>query len=344
LPVALFEPPPPARSPWQRLYGAVHALRRHWWRRRARRLPVPVVSIGNLHWGGSGKTPLVAALATHLRDRGLPIAILSRGYGRRDRNVRMVSTGEGPLLGPSVAGDEPVLLAGAVRGAGVVVGPDRWLAGRHALERLVPTPRVLVLDDGFSHLGLARDLDILVFPAADPFAGGRLWPSGRLREPLASARHADAAMLTGSDDPAGGRRLAEALRPWGFRGPGFTSALRVLPPRAATGEPLPRGARVLLVSGIARPERFAAAARTTGVAVRGEVVFADHHDYPPSSLARIVEAFRASGADWVLATAKDQVKLLGRVDVPLAELPIEAQPEPAFWRWLDEALAARPSR
>jgi tetraacyldisaccharide 4'-kinase len=101
---------------------------------------------------------------------------------------------------------------------------------------------------------------------------------------------------------------------------------------------------VLLVSGIVRPERFAAAARTTGVAVRGEVVFPDHHDYPPASLARIVEAFRASGADWVLATAKDQVKLLGRVELPLAELPIEAQPEPSFWRWLDEALEARPSR
>ncbi len=338
--MARLEPPPPPASPWQRLYGAGHALRRAWWRRRARGLPVPVVSIGSLHWGGSGKTPMTAAVATHLVERGLGVAILSRGYGRRDRGIRVVSDGEGPLLGPRVAGDEPVLLAATVRGAGVVVGPDRWQAGRHALERLSPPPRVLVLDDGFSHLGLARDLDLLVFPAADPFAGGRLWPSGRLREPLASVRHADAVLLTGSEEPDGGGRLAQALRSWGFHGPGFVAATRVLPARSATGERLPRGASVLLVSGIARPERLAAAARASGFTVRGAVVFPDHHEYDAASLQRIVEAFRASGAAWVLATAKDQVKLLGRLEVPLAELPIEARPEPAFWRWLDDRLEA----
>jgi len=342
--VAPLEPPAPARSPWQLLYGAGHALRRRWWRRRARRLAVPVVSVGNLHWGGAGKTPLVAALAAHLRDRGLAVAILSRGYGRRDRGVRVVSLGEGPLLGPSVAGDEPVLLAGALPGVGVVIGPDRWQAGRHALERLTPRPRVLLLDDGFSHLGLARDLDLLVFPAADPFGGGRLWPSGRLREPLASARHADAVLVTGAASGDVGRELAQVLRRWGFDGPGFACTTRTLAPRTATGEPLRRAARVLLVSGIARPEAFAAAARAAGLAVRGELAFPDHHAYDAASLARIAEAFRASGASWVLATAKDQVKLLGRLDVPLAELPLQAEPEPAFWSWLDERLEAILSR
>ncbi len=336
--MAPLEAPAAARSPWQRLYGAAHALRRRWWHRRARRLPAAVVSVGNLHWGGTGKTPLVAAVATHLRDRGYAVAILSRGYGRRDREVRVVSAGEGPLLGPSLAGDEPVLLAGSVRGAGVVVGRDRWQAGRHALERLAPPPRLLLLDDGFSHLRLARDLDLLAFPAADPFAGGRLWPSGRLREPLAAARHADAVVVTGATDPESGRHLAEALRAWEFHGPGFASATRTLAPRTAIGEALPRGASVLLVSAIARPQAFAAAARAAGVAVRGEIVFPDHHDYDAATLRRIVEAFRASGASWLLATAKDQVKLLGRLDLPLAELPIEAVPEPAFWRWLDDRL------
>jgi tetraacyldisaccharide 4'-kinase len=338
--VAQLEPPAPARSPWQLLYGAGHALRRRWWRRRARRLPVPVVSVGNLHWGGAGKTPLVAALAEHLRDRGLAVAILSRGYGRRDRGVRLVSVGEGPLLGPTVAGDEPVLLAGALRGVAVVVGPDRWQAGRHALERLAPPPRVLLLDDGFSHLALARDLDLLAFPAADPFGGGRLWPGGRLREPLASARHADAVLLTGAATAEAARRLARELRRWEFHGPGFACPIHALPPRTATGDPLPRAARVLLVSGIARPEAFAAAARAAGLIVRAEVAFPDHHAYEARSLARIAEAFRASGASWVLATAKDQVKLLGRLDLPLAELPLEAELERAFWSWFDERLEA----
>ncbi len=336
--------PPPARSPWQRLYGAGHTLRRWWWRGRARRLPVPVVSVGNLHWGGAGKTPLVAAVAAHLLDRGLAVGILSRGYGRRDRAVRVVSVGEGPLLGPSLAGDEPVLLAAEVRGAAVVVAPDRYAAGRAALERVAPPPQIFVLDDGFSHLALVRDIDLLVLPRDDPFGGGRLWPSGRLREPLASSRHADAVLLSGCGDGAAARRLAELLRPWGFRGPAFAAAIRPLAPRTVTGDPLPGGATVLLVSGLARPERFAASARALGVAVRGELAFGDHADYDEAACERIVAAYRASGAGWVLTTAKDQVKLLGRLELPLAELPIEAVPEPAFWAWLDERLEALPGR
>src|ERR1700730_9859748 len=102
--------PPPSRSPWQLLYGGAHGLRRRWYRHRAGRLPRPVVSVGNLHWGGGGKTPLVSALACHLRDRGLQVCVLSRGYrkGRRGGGGggRVVSTGRGPLLGPEGAGDE----------------------------------------------------------------------------------------------------------------------------------------------------------------------------------------------------------------------------------------------
>ena len=113
--------PRASRSPWQLLYGAAHALRWRWWAGRARRLPRPVVSVGNLHWGGAGKTPLVAALGRHLRDRGLAVAVLSRGYPSRGSGVRLVSHGEGPLLGPRVAGDEPVMLAGELTGVAVVV-------------------------------------------------------------------------------------------------------------------------------------------------------------------------------------------------------------------------------
>ncbi|HEY6320239.1 MAG TPA: tetraacyldisaccharide 4'-kinase, partial [Thermoanaerobaculia bacterium] len=99
-----LDPPPPAGSPWQRLYAAAHRLRRRWYRERARRLPLPVISAGNLHWGGGGKTPLVAAVAAHLRQRGLAVCIVSRGYGRRGGGVRIVSRGDGPLLAPAEAG------------------------------------------------------------------------------------------------------------------------------------------------------------------------------------------------------------------------------------------------
>jgi tetraacyldisaccharide 4'-kinase len=325
--------PPPSSSPWQLLYGGAHRLRRQWYRTRAQRLPRPVVSVGNLHWGGSGKTPLVAAIAAHLRDRGAAVCILSRGYASQGRGVRVVSTGEGPILGPLVAGDEPVLLAGELPGVAVVVGPDRHRDGVQALRRLDPAPDLFLLDDGFSHLRLHRDLDLVAFPAGDPFGGGRLLPSGRLREPLAAMARAHAAILTGA--PAGerqGETLAEALRPHGFTGPGFAS--RTVPGEVRGAE-LPAGARVFLVTAIARPEAFTNTARALGFEIVGELRFPDHHRYPPASLARIADAWRTSGAAAVLTTSKDRVKLHGQLDVPLAEIPIRAEPEPAFWDWLD---------
>ena len=331
-----FTLPPAARSPWQRLYAAAHALRRHWWAERRRTLPVPVVSVGNLHWGGTGKTPLVAALAEHLRDRGLRPAILSRGYRRRDSRVRLVSVGEGPLIGPLLAGDEPVLLAGMLPGVAVVVGSDRSEAGRHALERLQPPPEIFLLDDGFSHLRLARQLDLVALPAGDPFGGGRLPPSGRLREPLTALARADAVLLTGAEDGAEG--LAEALRAVGFTGRAFASRIRALPAILSSGEPLPAGARVVAVAAIARPERFLAAARAQGIAAAATLTLPDHHVYPDSTLERINALVAEHAADCVLTTGKDAVKLRGRLDLPLAELTIRAEPEKAFWAWLDGRL------
>ncbi len=342
-PLAVVAPAPP-RSPWQRLYSAGHALRYIWYRRRARRLPRPVVSVGNLHWGGSGKTPLVAALAAHLRDSGRRVAILSRGYRAAGSGVRMVSGwDDGPLLGPSTAGDEPVLLAGELPGVAVVVNADRAAAGQAALERLDPPPDLFILDDSFSHLALARDLDLLAFPLADPFAGGRLPPSGRLREPLAATRRAHAVLLTGEGaDAQAARTLARSLVQHGFQGRGFAAPTTVLAPRRTDGQPLAAGSRLLLVCAIARPDTFHAAAERiveeSGLTIADAITFPDHHAYPPPSLAKIAQRLRQSAAEVVLTTSKDRVKLLGRLHAPLAELPIEARPEPAFWRWLGERL------
>ncbi|MEO1369871.1 MAG: tetraacyldisaccharide 4'-kinase, partial [Acidobacteriota bacterium] len=250
--------PPKPRSPWQRFYSAGHRWRQRYWRSRASALPKPVVSIGNLSWGGTGKTPMTAAVAAFLRDGGRRVAILSRGYGSKGEGVRIVSRGEGPLLGPRMAGDEPVLLAGLLPGVSVVVCPDRALAGRHALERLDEPPDVFLLDDGFSHLRLARDVDILLFPAGDPFSGGRLPPGGRLREPLEASARADAAVLTGHrGEASAGEALARALRPHGFSGRGFVASVEnrsARPYRPATPSIDP-GARGVVVAALARPGR-----------------------------------------------------------------------------------------
>lgn len=358
--------PGPSRSPWQRVYGLAHRMRRGWWSRRAERLPRPVLSIGNLHWGGGGKTPLTAAVARHLHGRGLRVAILSRGYGRQGEGVTVVSHGDGPLLGPRQAGDEPVLLAADAPGVAVVVAADRALAGHHAMHRLDPVPDVFLLDDGFSHLRLHRDLDLLVFPAADPLAGGRLWPGGRLREPLASAARADALLVTGiglhdedgNEDGAAAemvQTLVNGLRRHGFEGPGFVASTKILDPRPVGQSSVPSSGvdsvvepaagPMLLVCAIARPDGFRRTVAEAGLDVAGEVFFRDHDPYDHKALDKIRRAFDASGARAVVVTSKDRVKLQSRLDRPLVEIPVRAEPAQAFFDWLDtrvdELVSAR---
>ncbi len=330
-----LSPPPAGRSPWQRLYAAALALRRRRGLRDAERLSRPVVSVGNLHWGGGGKTPFTLALAAGLSQRRLRVTILSRGYRRASRGPLLVSRGAGPLVSWRVAGDEPFLLARALPGVAVAVGESRASAGRLALRELEPAPDLFLLDDGFSHVALARDLDLLLFPAADPFGGGKLAPGGRLREPLAAARHASAVILTAApaDHPAAGEALARALVPHGFRGPGFASATRARAPQIAAG------ARIVAVAGVARPEPFFASLGAFDLELAARLAFPDHHAYPDESIARIERAAQRHRAAAVVATAKDALKLEGRLRLPLVPLAIEACPEAAFWSWLEPRIA-----
>ena len=344
-----FDVPGRSWSPWQRVYELGHRARRHWWQSRAVRLPRPVLSVGNLHWGGGGKTPLTAAIARHLRDGGRKVAILSRGYGRQGSGVTVVSHGDGPLLGPRQAGDEPVLLAADAPGVAVVVASDRAQAGRHALHRLDPPPDLFLLDDGFSHLRLHRDLDLLAFPAADPLAGGRLWPGGGLREPLSSSARAHALLVTGIDiDDNAGERLARGLGRHGFSGRGFVAPTAVLEPRLVgqhsvpssvpTGKGVSAWGPVLMVCAIARPEGFRRSVEQAGLDIAGEVIFRDHDPYGAQALGQIRQAFDASGARAVVVTSKDRVKLQSRLDRPLLEIPVRAEPESAFFEWLDDQV------
>ena len=324
-----------ARSPWQRFYGWAHRRRRRSWSARAASLGRKTVSIGNLHWGGSGKTPTVIAVARGLADRGLRVAVLSRGYRRRDREPRVVSLGEGPLASVEQAGDEPVMLAEQAPGVVVAVGADRRAAAALALER-APDIDIFLLDDGFSHVRVRRDVEILTFPAADPFAGGLLLPGGRLREPLGMVGLADAAVLTGleavAEPPAD---FEPTLRRHGFAGRVFTSTLRA----ELTGGPSPE--RPLLVTGVARPERVARTAAAAGLECVDHLRFPDHHDYPPRSLRAIESARTRHRCDAIVTTSKDAVKLRGRLPAgapPLLELKVEARIDPECLPWLSDRL------
>jgi tetraacyldisaccharide 4'-kinase len=325
------------------LYASVARARRNWYARHPearRRLRRPVVSVGNVAVGGRGKTPTVAHLARLLQDAGERPAILTRGYARQrpEEGVTVVSDGANVLAEIDRAGDEPLMLARALPGVPVLVSADRYLAGCLA-ERCFGVT-VHLLDDGFQHFRLERDLDLVLVGAEDVERPSTL-PSGRLREPLDAARAADAIVVAdGTEDVAG--RVAAALHADRvFRLHTVLERPRLVDPPGRPVAPAP-GTRVLAVAGIARPERFFQALEADGWVVAGEVSFPDHHRFTSADLARIVQTAAEARAVMVLTTEKDIVRLLPLrpFAVPVAAVPMRAVIEPAldFRAWLKERL------
>jgi tetraacyldisaccharide 4'-kinase len=289
------------------LYGALAAARVTAYRRGlvpSHRLAGPVISVGNLSVGGSGKTPVVARLAELLRAQGLPVSVLSRGYrGSFRGDALVVGDGHGLCATAAEAGDEPVMLARALAGVVVAVGPRRDAVGRAVEARF--GPRVHLLDDGFQHLRLARDLDLLCLSPED--LGDRPLPAGRLRENAVAARRADILLLTGAEDvsPA---RMSEVERSLG-RTPTFRVRRRGLGFASPAGEAVAAPARPFLLAGIARPQRFAADVGRVCPTVVGTAFFRDHHAFSAADLEAVMSRARAAGADALVTTAKDAERL-----------------------------------
>ena len=302
------------------LYGRLALARRAWYARpgATRRLERPVVSVGNLSVGGAGKTPCVAALAAWLVAAGERPAILSRGYSRqaRSRGVTVVSDGTHILADAAHAGDEPLMLARAVPGAAVVVCASRYLAGLAAERALGAT--VHLLDDGFQHVQLARDLDIVVTPAGE-LAREHVLPKGRLREPHAALARASILVVVGAGD---GEAQAEADR-YGVAA-GVGAWRRLAPPVSLHGGTPARGAPVVAVAGIGQPVQFVDGLTAAGWQVVDTRFFADHHWFSSRDLADVARSVKASGAWGVLTTDKDAVRLehLGPLPCPVARVPL----------------------
>jgi tetraacyldisaccharide 4'-kinase len=287
-----------ALAPLGALYCGASALRAALYQRgvlRRTRLAGPVISVGNISVGGSGKTPVVARIAEMLRDEGLPVAILSRGYrGSFRGDALIVADGTSIQADAATAGDEPVMLARAVPGVVVAVGRRRDVVGRVVEARF--GRRVHVLDDGFQHLRLARDLDVVCVSGED--LADSCLPAGRLRESTSALDRADVILATDGAGPGGplaGRTHRAARLHDGFVDLGGTAR--------------PAPSRPFLVSGIARPERFAADVRALTGAVAGAVAFPDHHAFDAADVARVLAEARTAGADAVVTTAKDAVRL-----------------------------------
>jgi tetraacyldisaccharide 4'-kinase len=324
------------------------------------RLQRPVISVGNLAMGGRGKTPLVAEIARLLVEAGERPAILSRGYGRRvvEDGAVVVSDGTHLLADIDRAGDEPLLLARAVPGAAVVVCEQRAIAG--ALAEAVLDATVHVLDDGFQHRALARDVDIVVMGPAD-FSGRRA-PFGRLREPVSALARAHAVIVDEATDAAddlterrdraaaSARNGQEAVARASSDARRLTRA-EVFGLARELGDPVPlepeRGQpdldAVLAVAGIAAPWRFVRALEARGIRVAYAIEYRDHHAYSRRDVAHIAATARQRAVSAVLTTEKDAMRLLPHrpLPVPMAAMPLRARVEPAaaFRSWLLARLA-----
>lgn len=310
---------PPLLLASSRLLEVVNTVA-YWVHTRARsphRAPVPVISVGNLACGGTGKTPTVAALVRELLDAGCRPAVLTRGYRRRDRRPILVAGPEMPDW--RRVGDEPALLAATLPGVPIVVDARRARGAAIAVARAQATH--LVLDDGFQHWRLARDLDIVVVDAADPLA--RHVP--RREHPRTLGRAG--AIVVANADPAGLASAMAALRPFAPTLPMVatrTVVRRVHGPHGPESPDALRGARVMAVAGIAAPHRFLATLRRLGADPVRYRFFPDHHPLTPAELAALLTEADRERLRLVM-TAKDAVKLPTPLPGPIHWLEVEVE-------------------
>ena len=315
--------------PMSHAYGAAVSLRTALFTSglvRTRRLPVPVLSVGNISVGGSGKTPFVEMLARRLRERGERVVIILRGYRGGSTKPTVVSDGRGVRCEPPVAADEAYLLARHLPGVAVLTGADRYRVGEVALEQV--ECGVIILDDGFQHLRLHRDLDIVLVDAANPFGYGRLLPSGLLRERPDAIGRADMVVMSHADVGRDADAAIRAIRQYAPVAPIVRAVHRpvaLVDGRSEAGLGLEHlvGRRLLVVSGIANPSRFEAMLVQLGAYVAAHRIFPDHHRYTSDDLKIIHAAAQDADASMVVTTEKDMVKL-ARLTVVKAGVPLYA--------------------
>jgi tetraacyldisaccharide 4'-kinase len=329
--------------PLSALYSAVTRTRLSLYERgtfRTTKLDRPVISVGNMTVGGTGKTPLVQFVSQTIANNNKKVCILTRGYGRQNPEQQVVvSDGSAILATPAEAGDEPYLLATNLLGlAAVISSADRISAARDAIE--VFGTECFVLDDGFQHLRLARDLNIVTIDATNPWGSGQragqLLPYGRLREPLSGLHRADCVVLTRCDQAGDLDSLRDQIRDLIRGRPVFESTMK--PVRA----PLSNGP-VAAFCAVGNPQSFLANIKNAGYTVVYEKAFRDHHAYTQKDIDDLTNAATRAGATSLITTAKDAVKLRSlsfSLPYSVFEIEIAITDEELFRNFVLNAAAA----
>ncbi len=323
--------------PFSPLYSALMKSREKLYQRGILRrfsLSVPVIAVGNLVLGGTGKTPTVQHIAGLLLDNGYHPAIISRGYGGAGKEpVHVVSDRKHLLSSPKIAGDEPCMLAESLPGVAVLTGARRIFPCRHAIEQLHAD--VLILDDGFQHLAVNRDIDIVLFDSTALAGNSRVFPGGNLREPVSALNRCHAFLLTGEN--AENRQRTEkfaALLHQRFPGkPLFRSspgAYQLHSPEGLVArESLP--GPFFAFCGIATPDRFARSLAEFGIQPAGFQALKDHAPYSQAMVTQLCRKAVACGAQYLITTEKDHIKLHDFMpSLPLFILKVHHEVEQAF--------------
>ncbi|MDH4227074.1 MAG: tetraacyldisaccharide 4'-kinase [Deltaproteobacteria bacterium] len=289
---------------------------------KSTRVPVPVISIGNLTVGGSGKTPLTVYIASLLNGRGKKTAILTRGYKRKSGDICVINNADlkNHLKEPELYGDEPLTLALRLKDTPVIISPDRIASAKLAVKKY--SPDVLLLDDGFQHLRLARNINFALFDSARGTGSGALLPRGPLREPMSSLQRADAIILKGSSDVPG---IGFAGKPV-FRFSLNPTALKTIDGKT-TALDYANGKRAFVFSAISNPASFRKTVESLGATIVTSLSYTDHHWFNAEDLADIKR--NASEADLTLTTEKDLVRL-GAYDISALNIfavSVDAVPE-----------------
>jgi tetraacyldisaccharide 4'-kinase len=311
-------------------------------------LPVPVISVGGITIGGSGKTPFCDYLAAEFRKRGAAPAILTRGY-RRLSPANTVLLSPAAHVPSALTGDEAQIFLRSGQ-ATVAIGSDRYVAARTLLAEDSDS-NVLLLDDGFQHASMRRDCDIVLIDGLDPFGGDEVFPNGRLREPLEALSRADVFVLTRPGHPERVAAIRARLASCNPTAPLFTAGLvgrawRQFP--SGRSQALPKHSRIAAFCGLGNPQSFWNTLLELEMNVPFQWTFGDHHQYKPVEVQRLVHQARVHCAKFLVTTEKDSINLPPDAEtilcgMPLLWLKIElalAEPE-AFFSYIDRLLASK---